>query len=231
MSPRAIIRTSGWGRTPPAVVLAGFSRTRECAGYNRLGMASPGHLALTPEIDDFRRQFERVAIDADALVSPLTDVQFNWRPAPGNWSVAECLEHLNTTARLYLPSLDEGVADAIRRGLYAEGPFAYNWIGRLFVRATEPPARFRMRAPRAFHPAAARPRHEILAAFRAYQVQFVDRLRQANGLDLARARVSSPASRWIRLPLGSAFAVMAAHQRRHLSQAQRVTAAPAFPSG
>jgi len=69
-----------------------------------------------------------------------------------------------------------------------------------------------------------RPRHDIIAAFRAYQVQFIDRLRQANGLDLARARVSSPVARWIRMPLGSGFAMMVAHERRHLQQARRVIA-------
>jgi hypothetical protein len=68
-----------------------------------------------------------------------------------------------------------------------------------------------------------------MAAFRAYQVQYVDRLRQANGLDLARARVASPLTRWLRMSLGSSFALMVAHERRHLAQARRVTRAPGFP--
>jgi hypothetical protein len=192
-------------------------------------MATPPHLALTPQIDDFRAQFDRLSAQADALVAPLTEQQFNWQPAPGMWSVAQCIEHLNVTARLYLPLLDRGVAEAIRRGLYAEGPFAYNWIGRIVVHVMEPPARLKIKAPKIFLPPPERTRQEIMAAFRAYQVQFIDRLRQANGLDLSRARVQSPASRWIRLPLGSAFALMTAHERRHLWQAERVTTAPGFP--
>jgi hypothetical protein len=190
---------------------------------------SAAHLALTPEIESLRAQFERLAADADALVRPLTDTQFRWRPSPESWSISDCIEHLNTVARLYLPSLDEGIADAIRRGLYAEGPFRYNWMGRLFVRLMEPPPPLRLRTPQAFVPPAPRSRAEIMAAFRAYQVQFVDRLRQANGLDLARARATSPASRWIRLPLGTAFALMTAHERRHLWQARRVMESEGFP--
>jgi hypothetical protein len=188
-----------------------------------------GVSTLTPEIDAFRQEFERLSAEGDALVTALGDAQFTWRPAPGAWSVAECIDHLNATARVYLPTLDEGIADAIRRGLYNEGPFTYNWIGRLFVGTAEPPARFKVKAPEVFRPPPARPRHEITAAFRAYQVQFIDRLRQANGLDLARARVASPVSRWIRLPLGSAFALMAAHERRHLWQARQVLVAAGFP--
>lgn len=189
-----------------------------------------GPLALAPELDDFRRQFEQITATADALIAPLRDDQFTWRPTPDTWSVAHCLDHLNATARHYLPLLDDGISEAIRRGIYGEGPFAYSWIGRLSVALSEPPPRFRMRAPQRMHPAPVRSRHEIVAALRAYQVQYVDRLRQANGLDLARARVSSPVGSWVRFSLGSGFALMAAHERRHLWQAQRITELAGFPS-
>ncbi len=192
-------------------------------------MAVPGPLGLAPEIDGFRLQFERLSAEADAIAAPLTDAAFAWRPAPDAWSVGECLDHLNATARMYLPVMDEGIAEAIRRGLYGGGPHTYNWIGRLLVYVFGPPARVRVKAPGAFLPAPGRPRQEVLAAFRAYQVQYVDRLRQANGLDLARARVSSPVARWLRIPLGSSFALMVAHERRHLAQARRVIESPGFP--
>lgn len=190
---------------------------------------STGYFALTREVEEFRQQFDQIGAEGEALTTPLGDAQFTWQPAPDAWSLAQCFEHLNIAARLYLPQLDEGVADAIRRGLYAEGPFTYNWIGRLMARLMEPPPRFRYRTPKSFQPSSARSRHEIMAGFRAYQVQYIDRLRQASGLDLARARVASPVSPWIRMPLGSAFALIAAHERRHLWQARQVVAAPGFP--
>jgi len=177
---------------------------------------------LTAEIDALRQQFEQRAAEADALVAPLSDAEFTRAPASGGWSVAQCIDHLNATAREYLPRIDEGIADAIRRGTYGEGPYEYNWIGRLCVYAMGPPVRLRAKAPTAFQPAAPRGRNEIMAAFRAYQVQYVDRLRQANGIDLARARVASPLATWLRLPLGSAFELMLAHERRHLWQAAQV---------
>jgi DinB family protein len=198
-----------------------------CGGYND-AVAGNGHSTLAPEVDNYRQQFERLAAEADALVAPLSEEQFIWRPAPGSWSVAECIDHLNVTARLFLPHLDESIAEATRRGLYGEGPFAHDLVGRLFVRTMEPPARLKVKAPTSFQPAQ-RSRSEIMAAFRAYQVQFVDRLRQASGLDLRRAKVHSPASTWIRMSLNSGFALMVAHERRHLWQAQRVIAASGFP--
>jgi hypothetical protein len=50
----------------------------------------------------------QLADDADALVATLSDEQFAWQPAPNAWSIAQCIDHLNVTARLYLPLLDEG---------------------------------------------------------------------------------------------------------------------------
>jgi uncharacterized damage-inducible protein DinB len=202
--------------------------TLVAGGYNSVVTGS-GHLALAPEIDEFRLEFERLAAEADALVAPLTDEQFVWQPSLGSWSVAQCIDHLNATARMYLPRLDEGIAEAMRRGLYGEGPFAHDFIGKFFVRTMEPPPRLKMKAPATFHPAPQRSRAEIMAAFRAYQVQFVDRLRQASGLDLRRAKVMSPASTWIKMSLNSGFALMVAHERRHLWQAQQVIAATGFP--
>jgi hypothetical protein len=184
---------------------------------------------LAPELDVFRQQFEQLADEAGALVHALTDEQFNWRSAPERWSIGQCLEHLNVTARVYLPKLDEGIAEAIRRGLYGEGPFKYNWFGRMFVRSQEPTTRMKYKTAKVFQPSPSRPKQETVAAFRAYQVQFVDRLRQANGLDLARARVKSPAINLLRMPLGSGFALMVAHERRHLQQARNVFADPEFP--
>ena len=190
-------------------------------------MATPGRPTLAPEIDQFRNQFEELSAEADALTNPLSDEQFMWRPVPESWSIAECLDHLNATARVYLPTLDEGISDAIRRGVYGEGPFKYNWLGRLSVRFSDLP--LRLKAPDDVQPAAGRTRREILNAFRAYQVQYIDRLRQANGVDLARARVRVPANGWLRIPLGSGFQLMVAHSRRHLAQAKRVIDADNFP--
>jgi hypothetical protein len=172
-------------------------------------------------MDAFRRQFEQLSAEADALAAPLSDDAFARRPSPDRWSVAECIEHLNVSARRYLPVIDEGIAAAVRRGLYGTGPFTYNWLGRVFVWTMEPPPRFRAKAPAVLQPEAVRPKQDVLAGFRAYQVQYIDRLHAASGLDLARARVRSPVAAWLRMPLGSAFQLMAAHERRHLWQARQ----------
>ena len=188
---------------------------------------------MAPELEALRAQFEALSIEADELVAPLSDAQFAWNPSSGGWSIGQCIEHLNVTARAYLPSLDEGIASAIRAGVYGNGPFTYNVLGRLMVRSMEPPPLWRFKAPAIFAPPATpqaqRTRGEIMAGFRGFQVQYIDRLRQANGVDLAKARVASPANRFLHISLGAGFALQIAHERRHLWQARQLLARPDFP--
>ncbi len=134
-------------------------------------MATKGPSARAPEVKHFCSQFERISAEAEALVAPLSDEQFAWQPPPDAWSVSQCLDHLNATARQYLPALDDGVAEAARRGLYGAGPYSYNWIGRPMVYIVQPTTRMRPKAPKAFRPEPGRSRHNVVAAFHAYQVQ------------------------------------------------------------
>jgi hypothetical protein len=185
--------------------------------------------AVVCEIQQLRDEFQQVAAEATALAARLTAVQFAWKPAADVWSIGECFSHLNATARQCLPKLDEGISEGVRDGLYAEGPFRYGWVDRFLVHASQPPSRWHVPSPAAFLPVPGESRDEILTAFDAAQAQFADRLRRAHGLDLVRIRVTSPVTRWRRFSLGAAFAVLAAHERRHLWQARRVGALPQFP--
>src|SRR3954453_20530179 len=110
----------------------------------------PTHLALAREVEQFRQQFDELSQNADVLVEALSDEQFGWQLTPTRWSVAQCIEHLNTTARLYLPHLDEAIANPIRRGPYGEGPYSYNIYGRFLTAVMEPPVRFKVASPPAF---------------------------------------------------------------------------------
>ncbi|HEX2219347.1 MAG TPA: DinB family protein, partial [Gemmatimonadales bacterium] len=154
------------------------------------------------------------------------------RPAPDRWSVAGCLVHLNLSGGLYLPALDRAIADARARGLTGGGEYRPGLVGGWLARSMEPPprARSRSRAQRQIRPPAeARPVAEVRTEFLGLQDELERRVRDAEGLDLARAKVTSPLLSLLRLRLGDALAFLLAHQRRHLWQAHRVREAAALP--
>lgn len=177
-----------------------------------------------------RAEFETAATDARDLLAGVGDPAFNWRRAPGTWSMAECLDHLNLTGRKYLRALDRAIEEGRVKGMLGAGPFRYGLLESWTVRAMDAPPMFRMKAPKAFVPASEARLAESLAAFVALQDEFQERLARADGLDLAKVKARSPVSRHLKFSLGKAFAAIAAHQRRHLWQARQLRNDPAFPT-
>ena len=190
--------------------------------------SSAGDLAV--ELEDYRLQIEPIKTRCDALVAGLSNEAFNWRPEQGRWSICECLDHLNITAELYLPVIDGAIAKSRSQGLLGDVPARRGLIGGWIVRFSEPPPKRRVKAPKVFLPKAEQPLDSVVPKFIELQDRLVERLRQANGLDLWRTKIRSPAIALLRLSLGETFALMTAHERRHLWQAEQVKGDPGFPT-
>lgn len=184
---------------------------------------------LNPTLQDYRQQFAAIEQDARVVLDGLNDAQFNWRAGAGRWSVAECFAHLNVTGQMYLPDIDRQIKKARAAKLFGEGRFRHTLLGGLLVRAIGPPPKLRFKAPKIFTPLPEHLLAVVVPAFASLHEQFSRRIREANGLNLRRIKVASPASSFIKLTLGECFALLAAHERRHLWQARQVRDDPNFP--
>jgi hypothetical protein len=190
----------------------------------------PYERSVNPELERLLYQVNVIKMDARGLAGNLTHEQFNWKPAPGMWSVGQCFDHLNAFNRRWLPILEEAIERGRARGLLDPGPYTYGFLSRWLLANMEPPAKRKFRAPRRFEPSADCAVDEVMAEFQSLHERLEELLRAADGLDLARIRVSSPVTRWIRYSLGMSFWLLAAHDRRHIYQAREVCKAPGFPA-
>lgn len=183
------------------------------------------------ELDDYARQFREAREHASRLTRGLSQEQFNWRPAPGRWSVAECLVHLTVTATQICAKTRTAIARGRERGLTGSGPFRYGWLSQWFEASMEPPPRRRLPTAKVFEPTPGSDYRieDVLKDFEAAGAEYQECLRTARGLDLQRIKVPSPVSSLIRFPLGGYFRGQTAHERRHLWQAEQVLKAPGFP--
>jgi hypothetical protein len=180
-------------------------------------------------LEAVRAQFEATEGAARALAGSLSDADFNWQPAPGSWSIGQCLQHLATGTDEVLPAIDRAIATAREHQWMALGPVRYGWLARLMVTSMEPPVKWRMKTNRMFEPTREQLRREaVLAELIASRGRILERVRQSVGLNIKRAIVVSPVSRLIRVPLGAYLAFLAAHDRRHLWQARQVREASGF---
>jgi DinB superfamily len=191
--------------------------------------AAPSSVPLHPELADFAEQIANIRNDFKKLTSDLNETQLGWRTHPGRWSIAQCLHHIVLGHQEYIRSIDNAILQARERNLFGSGPFKYGWFGSWFARSLDAPPKFKMKHPKLIAPLPDPPARKVVADFEAVHLELLRLLEQANGIDLARAKMTSPLSRLVRLSLGQAFAVLTAHARRHIWQAWQVRNHPSFP--
>lgn len=185
---------------------------------------------------------ERLAAElaaADARIARaatgLGPLQLQWRPPEGGWGIGDVLEHLVASNEDYLVRLRVLVAEGARgtgASVAANRPRggADGWrpslMGGFLARSLRAPRK--LPAPKIWRPASA-PRADALERFLAGEREVARLLRDSLDLDWRRTRLASPVSRLVRLNLGDAFEVIAAHSSRHAGQIERLRARADFP--
>jgi hypothetical protein len=188
------------------------------------------YLRMPSEFQAMLDQLDAIKRDGEAIVSGLSDAQLNWRQGPARWSIADGLQHLNVSVTKAMPAFDQAIATGRAKSQFATGPFRYGWFARFVAGSMEPPPKFRMKAPSMVQvPLTATYRAaDLLPEFFRVRDELARRVRQSEGLDLARVRTISHVNRLLRLPLGAYFQFILAHDRRHLWQARQVRNDPRF---
>jgi hypothetical protein len=175
------------------------------------------HPQLREIEDEFRSAGERL----HRLAERVPAERWSERPAPGSWSVAECVEHLNLTSRAVLPRVREAVEQLRREGGAAPARFRRGFLGWLIWRASQPTTRMKSKTGPEFDPPSTPPPAELVAEFDRLQEEQLAVLRSADGLPLQRVKVASPFGP-ISYNAFAALSILSVHQLRHLLQAERV---------
>jgi hypothetical protein len=181
-----------------------------------------------PWLADRIHDVEQSIADIKRDVVPLQYLQIGWRPPDGGWSIAQVMEHLIITEESYL-------AEFAR--VLAEKPKAPNndvWqpslIGGFLIRSQMPDSKKKVTTPRGWRPPA-EPRADVVDEYIKVRQRLIEAMRAADGYNLRRTKLSSPAAKFVRLNIGDAFMTLVVHTQRHLKQIERIRAQPGFPAG
>ena len=175
---------------------------------------------MRPQTERLRLEYRDSVARARELVSGCSATVFRARPSDGTWSAAQCLEHLNLTNAEYLRRVRDELKGASVRPPRREEKLSL--VGRLVVRSYEPPVRRRFNAGGTLVPAAEPPRTDlILGRFEQEHRQMVALLEETDAMDRTRVKIPLGDYDWLRLTLFDILCLLAAHDRRHLWQAER----------
>lgn len=178
---------------------------------------------LPPDLQRYYDDMDAADAAAEALAARVSDDQFFWQPDGGRrWSIALCLDHLAVTNAIYGGAIRDAVDRARAAGSTRTGPCAPGFFGRRFIASLEPPVKRRSSAPGKIKPRPATDRAGILQAFRAAHDDLRQCITDAAAIDVNRATFPNPLFGLVRVKVSTALGVIAAHDRRHLWQAEQV---------
>jgi hypothetical protein len=172
-------------------------------------------------LGDLRNRTRNIILELQQLKKSDPEVLMN-KPAPGSWSVAQVLEHLNSYGKYYLPLIE---AKLKANSSKSSGRFTPGILGNYFTNSMLPKngaVKNKMKSP-ADHVASNDPDiHEMFEEFLTQEYLMLELLTQSESVDLNRIRIPISLTKLIRLKLGDVFNFIIAHHERHFLQIRNI---------
>ena len=192
--------------------------TANTAHSEGLGGIGAGSIAVQ-QLSTVAHQIQQITRNAEAQVLARDTADLGMRLEAGSWCVAECLEHLTQTTRLFVPAILDAIAEAPK--LTTNRPLRTGILADSLIRTLKPPYRIRFNVLPELVPE----NHDAgtaWARFAESQSELLDALRFAAGSAIDKVRIKSPVYARISYNIYGAFRMLVAHQSRHIWQIEQI---------
>ena len=161
-------------------------------------------------------------VHATEIYQNLSDTQLTTPPPNGGWSVAQCLEHLNSYGHFYLPAVKKVLHPLANSAVSSGDTYRSGLLGQYFINLMKPENTKKFKAFKGHIPESNLDGTAVVAEFIEQQEQWLHLLTEINSTAQLNARVPISISPLIRLKMGDVFGFVIAHNARHIQQADRV---------
>ena len=183
-------------------------------------------------IDKLQSQTEELLSKAVSKYQMLKPAKLLAQPTENKWSAAQCLEHLNSYGRYYLPEIERAINIATADNRLSNPEFTSGLIGNYFTNMMLPKEgkQNKMKAPKDHQPVANLNTDKVVSEFIDQQEKLLSLLEQARTVDLNTSKVPISIAKFIKLKLGDVFMFLIARNQRHILQAERALKMQTVPS-
>ncbi|HXG68101.1 MAG TPA: DinB family protein [Blastocatellia bacterium] len=182
------------------------------------------------KLSDLLAEADAVARNAQQVFGNLTPQQINWQPGERQWSVGQCFDHLITANRAYFPIFEKIIKGEKKNSLWERMPLVPGFFGRLLIKALQPEATRKLKAPQVFQPSSSAIDGDIINRFIEQQNELTRFMRATAGMDLQKIIITSPVSSLVTYNLMDCYDILITHEKRHFMQAERILGTPGFPA-
>lgn len=171
-------------------------------------------------IDDLVKRTER-STDKVRVFETLPIAQLQHKQG-NQWSILECLEHLNLYGDFYLPEIEKQIIANQHKP--ASGTFESGLVGNYFANLMEVKDGKikKMKSPKDKNPSHTTLSITTISRFLKQQERLLNLLQQSRKVDLTRTKTAISLSSLIRLRLGDTLRFYTYHIERHVWQAERI---------
>jgi hypothetical protein len=171
-------------------------------------------------LDRLKADTRQVIMEAKILLQNDPEL-LTRQPAPGKWSIAQILEHLNAYGRFYIPEIRKALDES---NLSPELKYNSGWLGNFFTNSMKPTAekkvKNKMKAMKDYTPTPDLDSKTVIDEFIHQQQEMLNLLEISAQKNFGRIRIPISITRFIRLKLGDTFRFLIAHNQRHFIQCE-----------
>lgn len=160
---------------------------------------------------------------AAQLFNTMSLDELNYKAKPDQWSILECLEHLNLYGAYYLPEIEKTLQQG--HSNLSSKTFKSGVLGNYFANMMLPGENGKtkkMKSPKDKVPSASNLGPTTIQRFLKQQELLKKLLQLAETKDLTKLKTPISISKWIKLRLGDTFRFVIYHNQRHIDQANKI---------
>lgn len=174
-------------------------------------------------IDSLKEDTQSIVETVRSNFLALDREKLRQRPLPNQWSIGECIAHLNIADAHYIRQFDRKLKDVNSSPESVE--FKPGWLGNYFVKMIKPLEDGTIPSPmktlKKFVPEIDNDEN-TLHQFLSDQQVILDTLERSRVLNLNKVKITSAIGPIVTFRLGDAFRFLIGHNQRHIIQANRV---------
>lgn len=150
----------------------------------------------------------------------LSEHELNYKESSDEWSILECIEHLNIYGDFYNPAIKESIEKATTT---SSKIFKSSVVGNYFVSLIAPKEKLnKMKTLKENNPLGSRLDKNVLDRFINQQKECLSLIEKSNSVNLSKTKTAISITKLIKLRLGDTFRFITAHNERHLLQAEKI---------
>lgn len=184
---------------------------------------------MEEKINSWVNRIDEISNYALTNFSDFDNNQWNFRPASGNWSAGEVLDHLITTNDRYLEQIDEIIRNPDKKPWVSLIPGFSDFFGKRLINILKEKNGKKYKAIKKFRPHPDEFSNRVLNTFVSHQNELRDFIKKVEPEMVNTLVIPSPISSLIPIRLTDAFEALVLHEGRHMRQIDRLVSHPLFP--